>query len=178
VRARIALATEPADEERLQRASEAGHRARPPWLLRPAPLARAKSSGTPVKYQYVDAGSAWPSWADSAAVANIDFTGIHHNTENAQSQCAPEIYMNNVFAQGMWERVVREFIGLDGVIKKIGPFRMKSFVPVGEMVAVIARTWQEVSGNYVELALRSQKSNGDSVVGTVFVTLPHQSSSR
>jgi hypothetical protein len=56
VRARIALAAEPADEERLQRGSEAGHRA-PSLVASTRALARANSSGTPVKYQYVEAGS-------------------------------------------------------------------------------------------------------------------------
>jgi len=65
VRACVPLAAEPADEERLQRGGEGGHRA-PSLAARTRSFASANSSGTPVKYQYVDAGSTWPSWADSA----------------------------------------------------------------------------------------------------------------
>ena len=54
------------------------------------------------------------------AGANRDFAQIHHNTEVSQEQGAPEMYANNVFIQGWWERCSREFIGLDGRIKKVG----------------------------------------------------------
>lgn len=110
------------------------------------------------------------------AGANADFAAIHHNTEVAQAQGAPEIYANNVFIQGMWERSVREYIGLDGVIRKIGPFRMKIFNTVGENVLIkghVARKWQEDGNNFVELELRSEHSKGVAVgPGPVLVTLP------
>ena len=109
------------------------------------------------------------------AGANMDFAQIHHNTEVAQAQGAPEMYANNVFAQGMWERTIREFIGLDGVIKKMGPFRMKVFTVIGETVRVhgnVSRKWQENGENFVEFSLASTISSGDSVVGSMTATLP------
>ena len=113
------------------------------------------------------------------AGANKDFAQIHHNTEVAQQQGAPEMYANNVFVQGMWERTVREFIGLDGTIKKVGPFRMNIFNTVGETVKVkgtVKRKWQDGGQNFVELELRSEISRGTSVgPGPVLVTLPAQS---
>ncbi len=56
VGARIALAAEPADEERLQCGGEGGHRGIS-LVASARALATANSSGTAVKYQYVDAGS-------------------------------------------------------------------------------------------------------------------------
>jgi hypothetical protein len=109
------------------------------------------------------------------AGANKDFSAVHHNTEVAQQQGAPEMYANNVFVQGMWERAVREYIGLDGVIKKIGPFRMKTFTLVNEIVVVegtVQTKWREADENFVEIAMRSRTSSGDSVIGSVTVTLP------
>lgn len=111
------------------------------------------------------------------AGANKDFAAIHHNTEIAKAQGAPEMYANNVFVQGMWERTVREYIGLGGVIKKVGPFRMKIFNVVGETVMVrgkVNRKWQDGGENYVELELRSEISGGRTSVGPgpVLVTLP------
>lgn len=111
------------------------------------------------------------------AGANKDFAAIHHNTEIAQQQGAPEMYINNVFIQSMWERTVREFIGVGGVIKKVGPFRIKIFGIVGETVTVsgsVARKWQEGGQNFVELDMRSQLSDGrvSTGPGPVLVTLP------
>ncbi len=110
------------------------------------------------------------------AGANKDFAPIHHNTEVAQGQGAPEMYANNVFHQSTWERTAREYIGLDGVIKKIGPFRMRIFATVGETVKVqgrAARKWQEGGQNFVELGLRSEISGGRTAAGPgpVLVTL-------
>ena len=110
------------------------------------------------------------------AGANRDFNQIHHNTRVAQAQGAPEMYINNGSIQGMWERTVREYIGLDGGIKKVGPFRMRVFNPVGESVitkGTVKRKWQEGGQNLVELEIWSEHSKGISVgPGPVVVTLP------
>ena len=110
------------------------------------------------------------------AGGNRDFAQIHHNTRVAQQQGAPEMYANNVFIQGWWERTVREFIGLDGRIKKVGPFRMRIFNPVGEAAVTkgtVKRKWQENGENLVELEMWSEHSGGVSVgPGPVLVALP------
>jgi hypothetical protein len=109
------------------------------------------------------------------AGANKDFSSIHHNTEWAQSTGAPEMYANNVFLQGMWEKVIREYIGLDGMIRQIGPFRMKAFNTAGETVIVtgtVQRKWIDNDDHFVELAMSSAIRRGESAAGTVTVTLP------
>jgi acyl dehydratase len=113
------------------------------------------------------------------AGANLDYASIHHNSEHARGVAgAPEVFANNVFLQGMWERVVRQFIGLDGVIKKIGPFRIKTFTTVGETVAVsgtVERKWEEEGEHLLDLKLNSRTSKGDVVTGFVQVGLPKRS---
>ncbi len=110
------------------------------------------------------------------AGGNRDFSPIHHNTRVAQSQGAPEMYANNIFLQGMWNRTVQEFIGLDGRIKKVGPFRMRIFNTVGDSVVTkgtVKKKWQEGGENLVELEIWSENSKGVSVgPGPVLVTLP------
>lgn len=110
------------------------------------------------------------------AGANRDFAPIHHNTEIAQSQGAPEMYANNVFIQSWWERAVREYIGLDGQIRKVGPFRMKIFNVVGETSTTrgrVLRKWQENGDNLVELEIWTESPKGTSVgPGPVIATLP------
>jgi hypothetical protein len=110
------------------------------------------------------------------AGANRDFAQIHHNTPVTQAQGAPDMYANNVFIQGMWERTVREYIGLGGRFKKTGPFRMRIFNNVGETVVTkgtVKRKWVEGDEHLVELEIVSEHSRGISVgPGPVVVTLP------
>jgi acyl dehydratase len=110
------------------------------------------------------------------AGANRDFNSIHHNSEYAQRTGAAEMYANNVFLQGMWERTVREYIGLAGTIVSLKGFRMKVFNTVGETVitkGMVKNKWQEGSMSLVELEIWSENSKGITVgPGTVLVTLP------
>ena len=110
------------------------------------------------------------------AGANRDFNSIHHNTEFARASGAPEMYANNIFIQGMWERTVREYIGLAGIINKVGPFRMRVFNTVGETAVTkgrVKRKWRENGDNLVELEIWTENSRGISVgPGPVVVTLP------
>jgi len=113
------------------------------------------------------------------AGANRDFNPIHHNTQFAQSTRAPEMYANNGFIQGMWERTYREFFGVDGWIQKVGPFRMRIFNVVGESTVMrgkVAKKWQEGGKNFVELEMWSETPKGISVgPGPVVGTLPARS---
>lgn len=118
------------------------------------------------------------------AGANRDFNAIHHNREIARSNGASDMFCNNFFLQGMWERAVREYIGLKGTIRKIGPFRMRIFNTAGDTVVVKGRVVgksQEAGSNpstplrtgLVELEVWSENSRGVSVgPGPVLVTLP------
>ena len=113
-----------------------------------------------------------------AAGATRDFNSIHHNTEWARSTGAPEMYANVVFLQGMWERCVREFIGVGGTIRRIGGFRMGSFNTAGDTVTVrgrVARLWEEGDAGLAELRMWSSNSRGVSVgPGSVVVTMPRR----
>jgi hypothetical protein len=110
------------------------------------------------------------------AGGNRDFAPIHHDTEVSHAQGAPDMYANNVFCQAMWERTVREWIGLDGRIRKVGPFRMRIFNTVGEAVRTdgqVKRKWQEDGVSFVEVEMVSTHSRGVSIgPGPVVVTLP------
>ena len=110
------------------------------------------------------------------AGANRDFNSIHHNTQYAQKTGAAEMYANTIFLQGMWERTVREFIGLAGVMKSLKGFRMKIFNTVGETVVtkgIVKCKWREEGEGYVDLEMWSENSKWISVgPGTVVVMLP------
>ena len=68
------------------------------------------------------------------AGANRDLSLIHHNKEVAQSTGASDAYMNTFFILGMFERMLREWMGVKGRMKKIGSLQMKSFNVVGSVV--------------------------------------------
>jgi acyl dehydratase len=110
------------------------------------------------------------------AAANRDFNAIHHNSEVARNSGAPEMYANTGFLLGMWERAAREFVGLDGGIRRIAGFRMRRFNTVGQTVVVrgrVASKRREDGDALLELELRSEV-DGEVTVGpgTVTVTLP------
>jgi len=110
------------------------------------------------------------------AGANRDFNAIHHNSEFARGTGAPDMYANTLFLQGMWECVVREFIGLAGTIRQLRGFRMKSFNTAGTTVTVKGRVRSKTIENgagTVEIELWSE--NGGTVTvgpGAMIVTLP------
>jgi acyl dehydratase len=111
-----------------------------------------------------------------AAGANRDFNAIHHNTEYARSTGAPDMYANTLFLQGMWERCVRDYIGLAGSIRRLAGFRMRAFNTVGTTPIVRGRvtcTWIEDGTGVVEIEMQTV-NNGEITVGpgTVTVTLP------
>lgn len=110
------------------------------------------------------------------AGANRDFAPIHHDTVLTQRQGVEEMYANNIFVQAMWERSVREYIGVGGRIKKVGPFRMRVFNQAGYTVTTkgkVIRKWQDNGENFVELQIWSENDRGVSVgPGPVTVTLP------
>ena len=110
------------------------------------------------------------------AGANRDFNQIHHNTPVSQYKGAPDMYANNVFIQGWWERCAREYAGLGGRIKKVGPFRMRIFNVIGETATtkgVVKRKWQDNGENLVELEIWTEISQGTSVgPGPVLIALP------
>jgi acyl dehydratase len=111
-----------------------------------------------------------------AAGANRDFNAIHHNSEYARATGAPDMYANTLFLQGMWERSVRDYIGLAGQIHSLKGFRMSSFNCAGDTVTVkgeVLRKWQDDKGHFVEIKLWSENSQGVSVgPGAMVVSLP------
>ncbi|WP_063726732.1 hypothetical protein [Streptomyces sp. RTd22] len=111
-----------------------------------------------------------------AAGSNRDFNSIHHNTDYARATGAPEMYANTSLLLGMWERIVRDWIGPAGTIRGIRGFRMRAFNVVGDTTWVHARvvsvTTEDGPGT-VDIEVRCENSAGVTVgPGTVRATLP------
>lgn len=65
------------------------------------------------------------------AAANRDFVPLHHDDAAAQRTGAPAMFANTWYYMALSERHLREWVGLEGEILKIGPFRMGKFACPG-----------------------------------------------
>jgi acyl dehydratase len=114
--------------------------------------------------------------------ANRDFNAIHHNTEFARASGAPEMYANTMFLQGMWERLVRNYIGNAGRIIKLTGFRMRTFNCPGDTVIVsghVTEKWLEGEMGLVRIELRSDNKSGLTVgPGAMIASLPRSPNPR
>jgi acyl dehydratase len=111
-----------------------------------------------------------------AAGANRDFNPMHHNAEIARRAGAPDMYANSLFLQGMWERLVRGYIGPAGVIRQLAGFRMNSFNAAGDTVTVqgeVTECWDETEWRCARIRLWSLNGARISVgPGTMTVAWP------
>ena len=88
------------------------------------------------------------------AGANRDFSLIHHDRDVAQATGAADAYMNTFFIAGMFERLLREWMGPRGFLNRIGNLRMSAFNVVGDVVKFSARvTGMCEDSSQVELEL-------------------------
>lgn len=114
-----------------------------------------------------------------AAGGNRDFNSIHHNTAYAQASGAPEMYASTFVLMGMWERLVRDYIGPAGTIRSINDFRMRKFNLVGSTVQVRGRVRDKRSDGAAGIVTLDVESVVDGQVtvgpGTVEVTVPSAS---
>jgi len=110
------------------------------------------------------------------AGANRDFSSIHHDRDAAVATGAPDVYMNTFFILGMFERLLREWMGLRGTIKKIGSLRMKVFNCVGDLATYKGKVREKHEENgLVILDIWSETHKGETVTAEAIVTLNKKS---
>ena len=108
------------------------------------------------------------------AGANQDLSLIHHNRDVAKSTGAPDAYMNTFFIVGMFERLLREWMGLGGQIKKVTDLRMKTFNTVGDLVSFKGRIVGKDDQGTIVVELWSETEKGQTVTAQATVTLPNR----
>ncbi len=107
------------------------------------------------------------------AGANRDLSLIHHDRDVAKATGAPDAYMNTFFIAGMFERLLREWMGLQGRIKKLSNLRMKIFNSVGEVVTFKGKVVEvHPDAGSVLLQLWSETEQGETVTAQATVILP------
>ena len=95
------------------------------------------------------------------AGANRDLSLIHHDREVAQTTGATDAYANTFFLMGMFERLLREWMGVCGKVVKLGPMKMMAFNVVGDTV-IFSGVVNEVESDsgQVELLLSAYTEKG------------------
>lgn len=107
------------------------------------------------------------------AGANRDLSLIHHDRDVARATGAPDAYANTFFILGMFERLLREWMGLRGRIRAISNLRMKVFNTVGDTVVFKGRVERVDSAEgTVVIELWSETDRGQTVTAQATVSLP------
>lgn len=107
------------------------------------------------------------------AGANRDFSLIHHDRDVAQETGAPNAYANTFFIAGMFERLLREWMGHAGRLVRITNLRMKIFSAVGDTMSFKGRVeGVDAAEQLVTVSLTSETANGVTVTADAVVQLP------
>jgi len=101
------------------------------------------------------------------------FSGIHHNRERARTAGFDDIIFNTRSYEMLFEAMLRRWIGLDGRIKKLGPFRMGgSSYPDDVVTATATVTATHGDGRLVDVELVAVNNRGEAARGVAQVALP------
>lgn len=106
------------------------------------------------------------------AGSNRDLSLIHHDKEVAQSTGATDAYMNTFFIIGLFERMLREWMGTRGRLKKLGSLQMKSFNVVGDVVCCRGKVTGKQDDGTVSLDIRMENEERVTVTAVAVVVLP------
>jgi len=110
------------------------------------------------------------------AGANRDLSLMHHDRDIAQATGSPDAFANTYFILGMFERLLREWMGLKGRIKKINSLRMNTFNCPGDLLTFKAKITSIEDNNTIVLNLWVESEKGTTVTAEAIVELPHRSS--
>lgn len=111
------------------------------------------------------------------AGANRDLSLIHHDNDVARATGAPAAYANTFFLAGMFERLLREWMGLKGILKKISSLQMSTFNTVGDFIFAHGKVKSIDDNNQVTLSLWIESDKGITVTAEATVELPTRSQS-
>lgn len=119
--------------------------------------------------------SMWLSYQRIVMSVAVDrmWSGIHHNRERARSAGFADIIFNTRSYEMLFEVLLRRWIGLDGRIKRLGPFRMTGSSYPEDVVTARARvTGREPVERALDLELLVLNPRGEAARGGAQVVLP------
>jgi len=112
----------------------------------------------------------------AGAIATRDFMPVHHDRDYANTQGAPDIFMNILSDTAYCSRFLTDWAGPEAMVKKLA---IRLGVPVfpGSTLTytgTVISTSQERGECLVEVGLRATNNLGDHVTGTAVLALPRR----
>jgi acyl dehydratase len=110
----------------------------------------------------------------AGAVATRDFMPVHHDRDYANSQGAPNIFLNIMTDNGYCSRFLTDWAGPNAMVKKIA-IRLGVPAYAGSTLAytgTVTGTSRVGDEGLVEVAFRATNDQGDHVSGTAVLGLP------
>lgn len=101
------------------------------------------------------------------------YSPIHHNRDQARANGLADIIFNTRGYEMLFELTLRQWMGLDGRIRKLGPFRMGASSHPGDVVscnATVVETSRD--GGRVKLEIAVTNARGEAAGGSAEVSLP------
>ena len=168
--------------DRLERAQSAPRGGRP-RTSEPPPDNPGIDWNKQLRFADVSAGDETPPyslWLNyqrivMSVAADRMFSSIHHNRDAAQSGGLDDIIFNTLGYEMVFEIMLRRWIGLDGRLKKIGPFRMVKNSHPDDTLTCRGRVTEtnDSSGEaLVRLEISVDNPRGPAAQGEALVALP------
>ncbi len=134
-------------------------------------------------WEMVDVGEGMPEYqlevtptliADQVS-GSQDYNLMHHDRAFAQSQGAPDMYLNTGFIEAMLCRLVTDWMGDSGTLKKLG-IQMRRFNTFGDKLTIKGKvTHKEMNAGehlvYCDVWVESDRE-GVTVPGKATISLP------
>jgi hypothetical protein len=117
----------------------------------------------------------WLSYQRIVMSVAVDrmFSGIHHNRERAREGGFADIIFNTRSYEMLFEAMLRRWIGLDGRITRMGPFRMCGSTYPDDVVSAHGRITEKSDGDKrVKLEIWATNNRGEAARGEAQVALP------
>jgi len=110
----------------------------------------------------------------AGAIASRDFMPVHHDRSFANSQGAPDIFMNILTTNGYVSRFITDWAGPDAMLEKIAIRLGAPACPDDTMrfTGSVIRTERRGDLGVVEVAVQGVNRFGAHVTGTAVLTLP------
>jgi acyl dehydratase len=110
----------------------------------------------------------------AGAIATRDFMPVHHDREYANSQGAPNIFMNIMTDNGFCSRFLTDWAGPEAMVRKVA-IRLGVPAYAGsrlEFTGKVTGKSQADGEGIVEVEFRATNDQGDHVSGTAVIALP------
>ncbi len=136
----------------------------------------------PLPWEEVSVGDVLPTLAVpltateivAGAIASRDFMPVHHDRDYAQSQGAPDIFMNILSSTAHCSRYLTDWAGPEAMVRRLAIRLGVPAFPGTTLLfsGVVTGTERRGDEGAIELDLRAGTDLGDHVTGRASLTLP------